>query len=195
MDNTYSTIKRLDQINDDEYYFGFALPVKDSIYTIYHEAKISAKSVDKLLKASHQLDPRSLIDRKMNLTVPSDSFCLVQFEFDGFFLKEPSSYEVRSDLRLQAIYPKCSDIYSVELRSNSNDKVLDFIISKSTYCSLMTVLDVPAEPNLSSTILPEAEFMILKSEEGACGLKIACSIFVSLKEPTLKAYFTKATTE
>lgn len=196
MDSTYSTINRLEQINDDEYIFGFALPVKDSIYTIYHEAKISAKSVEQLLKASKLSDPQGLIKKKMKIVVPSDTFCFVQFEFDGFFLIEPSSVEVHSDLNLQSICPRCSDIYSVVLKSHSNDRVLDFIISKSTYRSLMAVLDVPAEANLNPTRLPEADFMILEPEEGFLCQKTACSIRIPLKDTRLpQSYFTRTKTE
>lgn len=133
--------------------------------------------------------------KKMKIVVPNDSFCYVWFEFDGFFLKELSSEEVHSDLRLRGICQKCSDIYSVVLRSDSNDKVLDFIISKSTYCALIAVLNVPAEPYLDLNKLPRVEFRILEPEEDACGSKIACSIPISLKNTSLKAYFTKTKTE
>ncbi len=189
MDSTYSTIKRLEKISDDEYYFGFSRPIQGSIYTIYHEGKISSKSVKQLLSGTYQLGTNGLIDKKMKIVVPNNSFCLVQFEFDGF-LVELSSQALLSELRLQSINQKCNDIYSVTLKS-ADDSLFNFIISETTYYALIEVLDLPVDTVIMK--FPDAEFIIFEPNlnEGELGMKLACSIIVSLKDISLKAYFTK----
>lgn len=187
----YSTIQRLEKISGDEYWFGFSTPIENTTYTIYHEAKISSKSVKQLLKGAQKSGTKDLIGKKIYIVVNNNSFCFVQFEFDGFFIEELSSRQVRSDLSPHGINQKCNDIYSVALRDVDNNQWLNFVISESTYYDLIELLELPAEPNLDLTKITNSKFTIFKPEEKCFGLKIACSIGVPLTDTHLKAYFTK----
>lgn len=191
MDTTYSTIKRLQRINANEYIFGFSVPIKDSIYTIYHEAKISSEAVHKLHMATNAFfdisDPLNLID-KIDIVVRRDSFCYVRFEVAGSFSETPSQTDIRSVLRLYDLVQKQDCTYSVILKSSVNNELLDFVISESTYYTLDKLIGA------DTLIVHSAEFQIVESEN-CDNLKVAYSIGIQLKDTHLKAYYTKATTE